>query len=76
MDKVYTRYCKRCGLLFDTDSPRAKLCPDCADYKKTKAQKTKDKPNPLDAMLKEIAEYNRKNGTSLSYGQYVSKFGK
>lgn len=35
------------------------------------AQKRKKKLSPLDAILAELAEYNRKNGTNLSYGYYV-----
>ena len=36
------------------------------------AQKRKKKKlSPLDAILAELAEYNRKNGTNLSYGYYV-----
>ena len=80
MDKVYRKICKRCNANFITDSMNKRLCHQCGntpeDIAWRAAERKKKKESPLERMLQEIAEYHQKYGTSLSYGQYVSKFGK
>ena len=81
MSKVYTKTCRRCGLTFETDKPNKRYCIWCGESSedrlaRKREENKKKKLSPLDALLKEIREYNDKHGTSLSYGQYVSKFGK
>ncbi|MBR5782884.1 MAG: hypothetical protein IKY33_01510 [Clostridia bacterium] len=74
------RMCEICGEAFESQSKRKKRCPVC-DYMlyksplEKRAAKNKPTESALDKLLGEIAEYNREHGTSLSYGQYVAKFG-
>ena len=78
MSKIYHRNCKWCGDPFDTEQRGKVLCPVCTIAKKKKDEQRKKSPkeDKLGDMLHEIDDYNRKHGTALSYGQYVSKFGK
>ena len=48
-----------------------------ARERKAKEKKSKAKPKriSLDNTLKEIAKYNKKNGTNISYGQYSRMMG-
>lgn len=80
MDKVYHKVCKRCNAEFTTKLMSKRLCHICGDTVEDRAwresKRKSRKIDPLDKLLSEIAAYNQKNGTSLSYGQYVSKFRK
>lgn len=72
--------CRMCGNIFERETPKQAYCSErCrriarkASYlrhvqrKKEQERRLKD---PLDKTLRELDEYNAKNGTSLSYGQY------
>ncbi len=80
MQKEYRRVCKCCHDTFTTRSKNKRLCHICGDSKEDRvwreSKRKSGKIDPLDKLMTEIATYNQKNGTSLSYGQYVSKFGK
>lgn len=80
MDKVHYKACKRCNAKFSTHSVSKRLCHRCGntpeDIAWRAAERKKKMASPLERLLQEIAEYNQTHGTSLSYGQYVSKFGK
>jgi predicted nucleic acid-binding Zn ribbon protein len=73
--------CEICGELMAGNGKYCSTeCRRIAHIERTKAsqkraaqqkKKKKKKLAPLDAILEELAEYNRKHGTNLSYGQYV-----
>lgn len=68
--------CIQCGNEFTHWNNCKSYCPECSEarLKKNKGKKTKAKTSKqtLTEVLKELAEYNKEHGTSLSYGQYVS----
>jgi uncharacterized CHY-type Zn-finger protein len=81
--------CYRCGKLIRSDS-KYKSCPKCreemrkrgvskyhANHPNAKRYKQSSCQNKLslDEKLKVVADYNRQNGTCLSYGKYIAKFG-
>lgn len=77
--KLYEKQCYSCGKIFRTDVPDAKRCADCIkNPKEAETVKPKKKPKDTHASIYKVmamlAEYNEKHGTSLTYGQYVSKF--
>lgn len=67
--------CTICGHEFETAACNAKYCPDCR-----KKAKSKSKPKPIPErtnqsladVMRELNEYNRKHGTLLTYGKWVS----
>ena len=78
MGKVYVKVCRTCGDCFNTTSKSRRICDVCQTFSKIKpsAAGKKRGPDALDKMMREIREYNERHGTSLSYGQYVMKFGR
>jgi hypothetical protein len=60
-----------------------KYCPDCREFRfddirrhrrKLRAEKKKRGPiKTIDEIIHDADEYNRKHGTSYTYGQYVMK---
>lgn len=78
MSKIYHKNCRWCGDPFDSEKSHKYLCPKCEEARKVANEKKKKPPNEdkLGDLQREIDEYNRQNGTALSYGQYVLRFGK
>lgn len=79
MNKKVIKICGDCGLSFLTTNHSAKRCPKCQEKAKAKkraeAAKKKLRKAPaksLNQIMRELAEYNRENGTYLTYGQYVN----
>jgi lipopolysaccharide biosynthesis regulator YciM len=84
-------YCDQCEKLFYTSNTKVRTCPLCKEKHKKETQEAekakaksnrqkststvKCKPKSLAKILKELRKYNNKNGTNLSYGQYVSIMG-
>jgi predicted nucleic acid-binding Zn ribbon protein len=83
-------FCAICGAPIPDGSKYYNFCSDaCAEKGKEKSRKkytekkraermTKKKParavSSLDKVLKELREYNERNNTNLSYGQFVHKY--
>lgn len=59
----YTKVCICCGKKFNSYGSRALRCGEC------KVEKPKHKS--ISEIMKELAEYNEKNNTYLSYGEYI-----
>ena len=76
--KIYRRNCIWCGDPFDTYQICKTVCSDCMAAKKREEAERKKAPtvDKLGDLQREIDAYNREHGTALSYGQYVSKFGR
>ena len=82
---LFEKTCKHCGKIFRTDKARAYVCPTClkknvrdhldsyrqeAKREDEKRKKKNTASIPLMDMLKIIENYNRKNGTSYTYGKF------
>lgn len=79
------RECKECGKHFYTSAPQTMFCEKCKienkkaqgessrqQYKKPTSSKKKIKePKPLNQVIKEMVEYNKKHNTRYDYGYYV-----
>ena len=82
--KLNENKCIECGNIFYTfGKTRRQLCDDCVKanrikhnsvYKNVYNKHTpkKDKPRGLNDFMREVEEYNRSHGTSLTYGQYTT----
>lgn len=80
MQKKFFVQCLVCGGWYETTT-KSKYCPECKeiyryDQLKKLAQATRRKPGEereeINKVLTACAEYNKANGTRLSYGQFVS----
>ena len=85
MAKKYTKKCEVCLKTFTTQRSNAKYCPSCRDIGKKKQEKARklaikeeqkakksNKEKKLNKTLSDLRNYNKKNGTNLSYGQFVA----
>ena len=75
--KLFDLKCAECGKVFRNPDENERFCPDC---KKIKDRRT---PEPVSRakkgiyqVMRELEQYNRKHGTTLSYGQYVASVDK
>lgn len=90
-EKIYTKRCKTCGEIFETDKVRGRVCEKCKkatklrlarerydDYKKPSAERKGESQTALDDFVLLLTEYNAKNNTNYSYGEFTSaiKLGK
>lgn len=77
--------CADCGIELEvSERSQRKVCDKCRkermrktqlewEKKKKEEQKRKeDQKKALSNLLKEISEYNKKNGVNLTYGQYIA----
>ena len=76
--------CQRCGVTFYAATNRAIRCEECREiydkeshaiyrrqYKAMKIAKSKEPDKSISQVLRELKQYNEKNGTNLSYGKYI-----
>lgn len=75
--------CRMCGKSFLTASPNAKYCTECGKEKdreaariayadkKWQSQFDSLKMNNINKFLKEKSDYEKRNGTYISYGKYM-----
>lgn len=75
---AYEKTCALCGKLFIAKSNNAKYCVDCRykggqlKIKQLRAARKKRKIHKsLNDIMWDLAEYNKKHKTNLSYGKYV-----
>lgn len=69
--QLFDLKCAECHKVFRNPNENERLCPDCKKIKEKKKRKPKaDKT--LYQIMKDLAKYNKKHGTKLSYGKYVS----
>lgn len=81
---MYNNICKICGKEFECINEKTKCCSErCREEHKRRfnsewkrkqielRNKPKVRKSALSAMTAEIARYNKKHGTNLSYGKYV-----
>lgn len=75
--KKAEKECERCGAVFEAERGKQRLCESCRGHRaarapiKEKRRSSDVKGASLDEICRELAEYNRKNGTFVSYGQWV-----
>ena len=84
-DKIlYTKICKRCGEQFETHFRKGRFCDDCKGVNgnnysrkpqnepenKEKFHRTLPGTLPIRAYVAKMENYNRKHGTSYTYGQF------
>lgn len=71
-----TLICELCGKEFKSKANNVKYCSaECkrlANIGHQVQRKRKVKSHGLDKVLKSLDEYNKKNGTNLSYGQFIA----
>lgn len=70
--RTIEKACGYCGEVFIAFSPNAQYCPEHKD-RSTRAGEAKRRRDPnkkVHEFCKKQAEYNRENGTHLSYGQF------
>lgn len=71
---ISRKTCELCGKEFFATTPQAKYCSEeCRRVRRNSWRERKPKPptrKSLDALLKEIDEYNATHGTHLTYGKY------
>lgn len=77
MKELSVLVCRECHKVFRDPNENERFCPDC---KKIKDRRT---PEPVSRVkkgiyqvMRELEQYNRKHGTTLSYGQYVASVDK
>lgn len=65
--------CVSCGDYLGADREGRCYCQTC-QYKKNKKNKKKEKPaeSKIEGKIREVAEYNKANGTALTYGEYIA----
>lgn len=74
---ITVRHCRSCGARLAPDNPDVYCNLACKKrgekmWQKEYSRKLKSLTDPIVSMVKEICEYNKKNKTNLSYGQYVA----
>ena len=85
MAKEYTKKCEVCLKTFTTQRSNAKYCPCCRVIGKKKQEKARklaikeeqkakksNREKNLNNTLAELRKYNKKNGTHISYGQFMA----
>lgn len=84
--KKYKNNCVICGEEFTANRTNAKYCPECKEIQKRRQsneakrmseirkqnKRSERQRKELEGLLRELDAYNEKNGTRLSYGQYVA----
>ena len=69
--KLFDLKCVGCHKVFRNPDENERFCPECKKIKEKKKRKSKADKN-LYQIMKDLAEYNKKHGTMLSYGKYVA----
>lgn len=69
--KLFDLKCAECHKVFRNPDENERLCPECKKINEKKKRKSKADKN-LYQIMKDLAEYNKKHGTMLSYGKYVA----
>ena len=85
MAKKYTKKCEVCHKTFTTQQSNTKYCPCCRVIVKNKKEKARrmaikeehkakksNMEKKLNKTLSDLQKYNEKNGTHISYGQFVA----
>lgn len=84
MAKEYTKKCDICCKTFTSTRSITKYCPSCRNIGKRKKEnerklaikeeqtKKSNRERNLNKTLADLRKYNKKNGTNLSYGQFVA----
>ncbi len=73
--KLFDLKCAECHKVFQNPNENERFCPECNKIKEKKKRKPKS-DKTLYQIMKDLAKYNKKHGTKLSYGKYVSLFDK
>ena len=72
--------CVLCSEEFESNSNNGKYCPKCREkikkiynkpYLSKSERRSLTKPKSINEIITELEEYNRINGTQLTYGKYV-----
>ena len=84
MAKEYTKKCDICQKTFTSKRSITKYCPSCRNIGKRKKEnerklaikeeqiKKSNREKNLNNTLAELRKYNKKNGTHISYGQFMA----
>lgn len=75
IQKIEPRYCKCCGArMYGSGDYCSASCKKRGEYmwKMQRRRQQLLKESPLFAAVREVDEFNRNNGTHLSYGQYFA----
>ena len=64
--------CAECHKVFRNPNENERFCPDCKKIKESKKKRKSKADKNLYQIMKDLAEYNKKHGTMLSYGKYVA----
>lgn len=67
---IYNKTCRSCGLYYQTDNEKSKICPHCEEIRKQKTMPPIRRIQPSRG-VQEIAAEARAAG--MSYGQYVAR---
>ena len=70
--EIFTKTCKRCGELFDTEHKCAYVCDNCKSGKKP-SKRVSTGEFDLMRMTRLLKRYNNIHGTNLTYGQFVNE---
>ena len=70
--KLFDLRCAECYKVFRNPNENERLCPECKKIKKSKKKRKSKADKNLYQIMKDLAEYNKKHGTMLSYGKYIA----
>ena len=70
--KLFDLKCAECHKVFRNPDENERLCPECKKIKKSKKKRNSKADKNLYQIMKDLADYNKKHGTMLSYGKYVA----
>ena len=74
--KLFDLKCAECHKVFRNPDENERFCPECKKIKQSKKkarQKAKSvKSKSILQITRDLAKYNKKHGTMLSYGEYIA----
>ena len=70
-EKLFDLKCVECYKFFRNPNENERFCPECKKIKEKKRRKPKADKS-LYQITRDLAKYNKKHGTILSYGEYVA----
>ena len=70
--KLFDLKCAECHKVFRNPNENERFCPECKKIKESKKKRKSKSDKNLYQIMKDLAEYNKKHGTMLSYGKYVA----
>ena len=70
--KLFDLKCAECHKVFRNPDENEKICPECKKIKESKKKRKPKADKNLYQITRDLAKYNKKHGTMLSYGEYVA----